>query len=123
MLKRSGHANREGLFTNEWILIWTIVGTVILLKALYELFKDTRPTTTIQVRFEFKLGSDVGVPIVATQKVKRLKTAQFNFDYSNFDGYAELESVKVYENREDRTDLYTIDVADQKVAITRKTAN
>ncbi|MEO5285958.1 hypothetical protein [Limosilactobacillus allomucosae] len=109
---------------NEWILIWAIVTVVIFLIALYELFKVTRPTTTIQVRFAFKLGGGAVVPIVATQKVKRLKTARFDFDYSNFDGNADLESVKVCENGEDCTDSYTIIIADQKVAITRrKTVN
>lgn len=45
---------------------------------------------------------------------------QFDFDYSNFDGDAVLESIKIFENGEDCTDLYTIDTADQKVVITRK---
>lgn len=106
----------------EWISYFGLFVTIVLtLMLFHKLCEYTRPATTIQVRLEFKItGSDAVVPIEATYQVRRLDTVQFNFDYSKFDGNADLESVKVYENGEDFTDSYTIDTADQKVVITEK---
>lgn len=105
----------------EWIPYFGLFVTIVLtLMIYYELCKYTRPATTIQIRLEFKAGSDAVAPIELTYQVRRLDTVQFDFDYSNVDGDAVLESIKVFENGEDCTDLYTIDTADQKVVITRK---
>lgn len=106
----------------EWISYFGLFVTIVLtLMLFHKLCEYTRPATTIQVQLEFKItGSDAVVPIEATYQVRRLDTVQFDFDYSKFDGNADLESVKVYENGEDCTDLYTVDTADQKVVITRK---
>lgn len=104
----------------EWIPYFGLFVAIVLTLMLFlKLCEYTRPAITIQVRLEFKItGSDAVVPIEATYQVRRLDTVQFNFDYSKFDGNADLESVKVYENGEDFTDSYTIDVANQKVVIT-----
>lgn len=105
----------------EWIPYFGLFVAIVLTLMLFlKLCEYTRPAITIQVRLEFKTGSDAVAPIELTYQVRRLDTVQFDFDYSNFDGDAVLESIKVFENGEDCTDLYTIDTADQKVVITRK---
>lgn len=105
----------------EWIPYFGLfVAIVLTLMLFHKLCEYTRPATTIQIRLEFKTGSDAVAPIELTYQVRRLDTVQFDFDYSSFDGDAVLESIKVFENGEDCTDLYTIDVANQKVVITEK---